>query len=310
MLEKVVLADMRAAIFLYRRFLDDVFAVVEPAAVPAFMQRMNTLHPKLKFEFATDTTEAAFLDLRIHKGKRFETSGIFDLSLHQKKMNLYLYIPFRSFHTDAMKRSFIQTELMRYIRNSSDYVEYAQLKHVFYQRLRDRGYPEPFLQPIFRSIFYADRHYFLWPSALLPQHPKLLSDPSRSACLLRRLHRWRIARDAAAAHTTDAPSPPVSDAPLVFVVPNSPLTRVLAPRKILSQQWSLVQEALDEPALRPPIMAYQSAPNLVKLLVYQRARQLEERRREDQQQQHAISAPAAGAKQLQLQRFLVPIVRA
>ena len=35
-------------------------------------------------------------------------------------MNLYLYIPYNSFHTDAMKRSFIQTELMRYIRNSSD----------------------------------------------------------------------------------------------------------------------------------------------------------------------------------------------
>jgi hypothetical protein len=266
MLEKDVIADLAGRVHLYRRFLDDVFAYVDPSVVDEFMLRMNRLHPKLRFEFVTHPTEASFLDLRIHKGARFISSGLFDLAVHQKKMNLYLYIPFRSFHTDAMKRSFIQTELMRYIRNSSDISDYLQLKHIFYQRLRDRGYPAIFLQPIFNTIFYSDRHLFLWPSASLLQHP--LVHTARSLCLQRRVQRWQNTRCASS-----------DGVPLVFVVPYSPLSRLLSTRRILSHQWQQVRDALGEPSLPLPIIAYQSALSLVKMLVFQRARKLEEARK-------------------------------
>ena len=290
MLEKDVITELSTRsdgrLHLYRRFLDDVFAYLDPGAVCAeFMSRMNGLHPKLRFEFISHPTEASFLDLRIHKGHRFHSSGVFDLSVHQKKMNLYLYIPFRSFHTDAMKRSFIQTELMRYIRNSSDAADYLQLKHIFYARLRDRGYPASFLLPIFNSIFYADRELFLWPSATLQQHP--LIHTARSLCLQRRIQRWEHSRC-----TTETARP------LVFVIPYSPLSRLLSTRRILSRQWGQVRDALGEPSLPQPIIAYQSAPSLVKTLVFQRARKLEEARK-------AQFAPAAApARQLTLDSFL------
>ena len=272
MLEKTVIHDMRSVIHLYKRFLDDVFAYLEDSAVDEFMFRMNNLHPKLKFEFVTDSHETAFLDLRIHKGKRFQESGIFDLSVHQKKMNLYLYIPFNSFHTEAMKRSFIQTELTRYIRNSSDFDEYVQLKQIFYQRLRDRGYPIHFLTPLFDEIFYADRRYFLWPAKNLHEHPDLLYHPPKSQCLKRRLLRWEQRQPAFPSEDKPTLEPPV------FVIPYSPLSHLVPTRALLSKHWSMVREAtnLDLPC---PIIAYQSQPSLLKTLVYLRSRKLEEARK-------------------------------
>lgn len=272
MLEKSTVADMTAAktLFLYRRFLDDVFAYLEPSAVDEFKYRMNRLHPKLRFDFVVHSSEAAFLDLQVHKGPRFSESNIFDLSVHQKKMNLYLYIPYHSFHSDAMKRSFIQTELMRYIRNSSQREHYSKLKQVFYQRLRDRGYPAFFLLPIFDSIFYADRCFFLWPSSSLHLHPLLHSQPPQSACLQRRLHRWKLSQSSLASPSPHQPPP-------VFVIPYSPLSRLVPTRSLLSKHWEIVQLALGAPTQKP-IIAYESSPSLLKTLVYQRARLMEQSR--------------------------------
>ena len=270
MLEKQIIAEMSATVHLYRRFLDDVLVYLDHASTAEFMTRMNQLHPKLRFDFVVHPTEAAFLDLRIHKGERFAKHRIFDLAVHQKKMNLYLYIPYHSFHSDAMKRSFIQTELMRYIRNSSDVRDYSQLKQIFYQRLRDRGYPSSFLLPIFDCIFYADRQFFLWPAATLSAHPLLHSHPPQSACLLRRIARFRVAQN-------DLSPSAAPLRPPVFVIPYSPLSRLLPTRTLLSKHWDIITEAI-QPRLPKPMIAYQSATSLVKQLVYQKAAQEEKSR--------------------------------
>lgn len=290
MLEKSTIEDMSAnnTLFLYRRFLDDIFAYLERGAVEEFKSRMNRLHPKLRFDFVVHSSEAAFLDLLVHKGPRFSEHNIFDLSVHQKKMNLYLYIPYHSFHSDAMKRSFIQTELMRYIRNSSQRDDYSRLKRIFYQRLRDRGYPSFFLLPIFNSVFYADRCFFLWPSATLHLHPLLHSQPPQSACLQRRLHRWKLTQSSLASPSPQQPPP-------VFVIPYSPLSRLVPTRSLLCKHWDLIQDALDS-TIPKPIIAYQSSPSLLKTLVYQRARKME--------QPKVMAAPvAAAAAQPSIRRF-------
>jgi hypothetical protein len=302
MRERDVLSDMRQHIFAYYRYLDDIFAVMAASAVPEFQHRMNNLHPRLRFEFAVDLHNAAFLDLRVFKGPRFAEHSVFDLSVHQKKMNLYLYIPYRSFHTDAMKKSFILTELMRYIRNSSSAEGYYALRALFFQRLRDRGYPSAFITPIFNSVFYSDRSYFLWPSKQLLDHPNLYAQPPRSATLIRRVQRLRAAADANAADGT------VTTQPSVFIVPYSPLTRLLPTRSLLTQRWGLVRDALGDSTLAPPIIAYQSAPSLMGTLVYQRARKLEEARRLSAGAPAANAAVAASTSQTQsrLSRFFAP----
>lgn len=261
MLEAIVLAELAALIYLYRRFLDDILAYVADEVADEFMRRMNSLHPKLRFEFVQHPSQAEFLDLFIYKGALFESQGRLDLRVHQKKMNLYLYLPYHSYHTDAAKRSFIQTELTRYIRNSSHKADYLDLKHVFYQRLRDRGYPHAFLTLIFSSIYYADRPLFLLPAKDLPAHPILRTVTPKSACLLKRIAR---AHQAALSHAAEA-----SSAPPVFIVPYTPLSRVITTRRLLHHQWYLATQGLQMPA---PIIAYQSCPSIMAKLVFEKSR--------------------------------------
>jgi hypothetical protein len=261
MLERKVIEGCGTGLFIYRRFLDDIFAYLEVTLVDRFMKALNGLHPKLKFDFNVHRSEAAFLDLQIYKGTRFQTRGLFDLRVHQKKMNLYLYIPYRSYHTDAMKRSFIQTELMRYIRNSSDATAYYELRTLFYQRLRDRGYPASFLTPVFNSVYYDDRKYFLVTSAELQRHPDLSRNPPQSIGLRRRLARINTgttnAKDAACLS--------------VFVIPYTPLSRLVPTRSILLRRWEILVHKVGL-SLPPPLIAYQSMPSLLKLLVFSKAR--------------------------------------
>jgi hypothetical protein len=291
MLERALLIEFGLRLYLYRRYLDDVFIYADSSIAAALQLRLNSLHPKLRFEFSGPHRDSAsFLDLQLFKGARFAASGVLDLRVHQKAMNLYLYIPYLSFHPPAMKRAFIETELMRYVRNSSERADYAQLKRVFYQRLRDRGYPHHFLQPLFASIAYQDRPYFLWPSKQLSSHPLLSSQPPLSECLLRRLRRQQAITPTAAA-----------DAPLVFVLPYSPLSNALQPRSLLLRYWELLTGAFGYQLPRP-ILAYQSAPSLLKQLVYLRARRLEERRRE--------AAKPAKLQQLSLASLFRPLAAA
>jgi hypothetical protein len=189
------------------------------------------------------------------------------LRVHQKSMNLYLYIPFTSFHTEAMKRSFIQTELMRYIRNCSSREDYLELKRIFFQRLRDRGYPGSFLAPLFNSIFYSDRRYFLHPASQLMQHPDWNTLPPRSACLLRRRDRTEEAN-----HTQGSLHNKGKHCePPVFVLPWTPLTAQLPIRQLLLRYWSELQCVDSSRALPGPIMAYQSCPSIMSQLVFQKA---------------------------------------
>lgn len=267
MLERPVLKCMNNDLYLYRRFLDDVLAYVAPSRAVELQVRLNQLHPKIRFEFVTHASTASFLDLQISKGIRFCASSIFDLAVHQKSMNLYLYIPYTSYHPEAMKRSFILTELMRYIRNSSNHTQYVRIKHTFYQRLRDRGYPARFLLPLFNSIFYADRSYFLWPATRpLKEHPLMSTCPPVSDSLLRRVARQAL----------DVPG---TNSPPVFIVPYSPLSASVPTREVLVRYWYRVCETMNCDVPRP-IMAYQSCPSLIKQLVYLRARNFEAERRE------------------------------
>jgi hypothetical protein len=281
MLERSVIAEFTSngTLHCYRRFLDDIWTYMSRHAAAEFQSRMNELHPKLKFEFVQTDHESAFLDLTIFKGERFHTRHVVDLRCHQKSMNLYLYIPWHSYHPLAAKRSFIQTELMRYIRNSSARREYLQLKQVFFQRLRDRGYPIAFLEEIFNAIHYCDRPYFLAPSSQpLPQHPLFYAQPPVSLCLQRRLTRQKTSTATAI--------------PTVFVIPYSPLSHTVPTRALLCRHWSLINMA-SHAGLPPPLVAYQSLPSLGKTLVFARAMMLEmERRRQ--------SAAASPAKATQL----------
>lgn len=281
--DKVTKMINEKKVFDYKRFLDDIWAYVAPSAIPEFKQTLNSLHPRLVFEFTVSSQAVGFLDLYIFRGERFQRDGRLDIRVHQKSMNLYLYIPFHSFHTDAAKRSWIVGELRRYIINSSEYSDYCKMKKIFYQRLRDRGYPNSFLQPLFHSIWYCDRPLFLADRSQLLTMVESTGITPKSmgiATTIRRLQQ----QNASNTNTTNTST---SD-PLIFKIPYSPLSLAVSTRDALLTHWDLLHSIL--PNVKKPIIAYENQPSItVKLIVEKMAREKKQREQRDE----ALRQPSA-----------------
>ena len=146
----------------YIRFIDDVFAVLyNNNESKQFIKSLNSLHPSLEYNCITSDDSVEFLDCVIYKGERFQTTGCFDIRVHQKITNKYIYIPYNSHHTIHNKKAWIKAELSRYIRNTSSHVEYIKLKIKFYNRLRERGYSHKFLCSVLNTVAYSQRHLLL-----------------------------------------------------------------------------------------------------------------------------------------------------
>ncbi len=147
---------------LYRRFIDDVFAILSDLhASSTFARRLNSLHPNLVFNCVESQNEVEFLNTVIFKRNRFSQLGILDLRVHQKITNRYLYIPFNSFHTHHNKVAWITAELSRYIRNTSSLSDYIEMKKKFYFRLRNRGYHPNFLLSVMNQVKFSQRSSML-----------------------------------------------------------------------------------------------------------------------------------------------------
>lgn len=231
MLEKHVIEHFKDHIFLYKRFLDDLLMILkESAPVETILSSFNSMHPQIKMNFQVSKSEAEFLDLRIFKGPRFYSSGILDLQVHQKMLNLYLYIPYCSYHTKHTKIGFITTELQRYVRNTSSFAKCLEIRKRFFLRLRARGYPPKFLQWCFRKVSYNQRHDLLQPKA------NKAPDNSR---------------------------------PLVFLTSLNPLSNVLPIKSILNHQhWGTIEQDQSLKAIFPsrPIIGYKRERNLKELI--------------------------------------------
>jgi hypothetical protein len=248
----------------YKRYLDDIVAYVDNKYVEEFQLNMNKIDStgKLRFEFQSDKVEIPFLDLVLFKGERFNKENLFDIRIYQKKMNLYLYIPFNSFHTISAKKSFILTELIRYIRNNSNELFFNKLKILFFQRLKDRGYPNLFLSEVFNNIFYEDRKYFLmtkeeFNSCFNDQNLNCssLSDSPKSLCLIKKIKRFNLLNKK-------------NNDMTIFKIPYNPLSKIIPTRKILLEYWDkLFLQGDTNEKISKPIIAYQSNPSLQTMLI-------------------------------------------
>ena len=144
---------------LFKRYIDDIFAIFpiinNASAEPShtlFLSLYNSLRTSIKLTWTTGDS-VNFLDLTLSLGKRFNSSKQIDISLYQKEMNNYLYIPPTSFHTQESIKSFIVSEIRRYCLNCSDPEEFTNRKSLFLQRLLTRGYSKRFLKPLINTQF-------------------------------------------------------------------------------------------------------------------------------------------------------------
>ena len=166
-IERDAIAELKSVIVLYRRFLDDGFIITtKPETV---QQALNTAFSNqgLTLTWNSSTQSVDYLDLVIFKGERYTANHYLDLRCHQKAFNRYLYIPYNSFHLPSSKISTLRTELIRYVRNCSNELDYLQLRRALYDRLRARKYHHAFLAPLFAETdsLYLQRSQLLQPRA-------------------------------------------------------------------------------------------------------------------------------------------------
>lgn len=146
----------------YNRFIDDIFAIVKGdlSKAKALVYEFNSIHETINLTHEAGDT-VPFLDLMIFKGPRFKRTGILDVALHQKELNMYLYIPPTSFHAIHVFRSFIISELKRFCINTCSTERFNAIKDLFYYRLRRRGYSPGFLKTTLATVSHADRPLLL-----------------------------------------------------------------------------------------------------------------------------------------------------
>ena len=140
--------------FFYRRYIDDIFFISAPEEVEELTWYMGQAHSAIEIEWNAKRPEMDFLDLHMD-------TNPFQYRTHQKTLNKYLYIPFKSYHPPATKKGFIKAELIRYVRNSSNQRLFEKTARDFFTRLRLRGYPPRFLRHVFGQVFYSHRSQYL-----------------------------------------------------------------------------------------------------------------------------------------------------
>jgi hypothetical protein len=147
----------------YKRFIDDILTLFTSEKMSKeFWSKYNKLHPAIKLTGDDNVKSTDFLDLTLSLDSNFKETGKINFTPFQKQMNTYLYLPYRSMHTEATKKGFIKGELLRYATHSAKIENYLAIRALFFHRLNIRGYPTRFLQRIFNTVKYSDRNKILY----------------------------------------------------------------------------------------------------------------------------------------------------
>jgi len=170
---------------LYRRYIDDGFFVWPSSreSLDIFIDNLRQVMRPLELTFVISDQSIEFLDLVIFKGPRFQNSNHFDLKVHQKLFNKYLYLPPKSFHPRHTFLGMIKGELIRYVRICSSRPDFEQMKSLFAERLRSRGFSPRLIRSGLRQIHYEHRARYLYENSektssrgltlVVPHHPSV-----------------------------------------------------------------------------------------------------------------------------------------
>lgn len=140
----------------FKQYIDNIF-IIWPYSLFSLQwlrDRYSTGLPTIKVSGRIHDDKVNFLNIVIFKGNRFNTTGYLDTKSAIKTVNLYLYIPGWSWHTNINITAWVTAKLNRHIRLSSDILLYAKQAHLFYSHLRAHEYPSKWLVCIFKSINY------------------------------------------------------------------------------------------------------------------------------------------------------------
>lgn len=143
-------------VLLYKRFIDDVFVITESYKkdfTSQFQNELNNLHPKIKLTWTHKSTHCNFLDLNIW----ITSKNHIHTNVYQKPLNMYSYLPFKSYHTPSQKTGFIKAEALRYSRICSRKTDFQKIIDLFTIRLQRRGYPLDIINKALQNVTWENR---------------------------------------------------------------------------------------------------------------------------------------------------------
>jgi len=234
-LERDIINKHKLTPILYRRYIDDIFAIfAERAQAETFIKKFNSVFDTIKCGASSTTIspdQGVFLDAEVYRPTSFVEFGRFHTRLFQKKQNKYLYIPPFSYHSKSMFPAFIKAEINRYRLLCTDDHDFNTACKQFETRLKDRGYSPSFLKPLFLS---------------LPDRQSLLNNVSS-----------RFSPNLPAGKQSNTPCP------FIFKVIGSPQTKLLNIARCLCPS----EDLKEHPALTPlfqrkPLVSYSNAPSI------------------------------------------------
>jgi hypothetical protein len=122
----------------YTRFIDDVCGIMRKHEAEEYIRQFNAINCSIQFDMSSVTTKriGVMLDMELE----FEDDGTIGMSVYQKLLNKYQYIPPFSSHRRHIFVNFIRNELRRYRLLSSSKAKYEVMSDRFLQRLLARGY--------------------------------------------------------------------------------------------------------------------------------------------------------------------------
>ena len=136
---------------LWRRYIDDGFAVVQRSQLDRLLRAFDTFHPKLTFKVKWSFHDAVFLDLQIFRHNRSLATR-----LYRKPLNAYLYLNPSSSHPTACYR-FIRGEIIRCLRCCSLRLDFVREVAFLRRKLLLRGYLPTDFDKQLANIDFLDR---------------------------------------------------------------------------------------------------------------------------------------------------------
>ena len=94
-------------IYLWRRFIDDIFLIWLGTAeqLKGYLVNINHVHPTIKFTHEQSEQELPFLDVTVYKGPQFKATNTLDVKTHIKPTNNYTYTPHLTIQSVSRKQS-------------------------------------------------------------------------------------------------------------------------------------------------------------------------------------------------------------
>ena len=207
-------------ILLYLRYIDDILCVTEsPEHAIYLINLLNNMHKNLKFTHVGSHNSVDFLDITVYKGSQFQHNNLFDIAPYQKPMNKYLYIPLFSHHCKSVFKGFIQSEIQRYTRNSTNRPCITAMCKLLRERLLARGYPADYLDSVM-NISYTRTLLLFPPSTIYPNELLITKTAMQRPSLY--LHMYNPSK------TT------TSTIPTIFIIPYTPSYTTQILRDILT----------------------------------------------------------------------------